>query len=115
MQEPIGYNVTHDNGVVAMAFSVGKSLFPDPPAYRVGLDVMLLQLPKRDTFPGFVEIFSEQVRIVGSYIVPLLMSFGLVDVSRTNDTSPTCISSIALTPRAATTVLPHMDAEGSIY
>ncbi|PIL36816.1 hypothetical protein GSI_00506 [Ganoderma sinense ZZ0214-1] len=59
--EPIGYNVTHDNGVVAMAFSTGNSLFPDPPAYRIGLDVMLLQLPKRDTFPGFVEIFSEQL------------------------------------------------------
>ena len=44
-----------------MAFSTGKDLYPDPPAYRIGLDVMLLQLPKRDTFPGFVEILSEQV------------------------------------------------------
>ena len=44
-----------------MAFSSGDNLYPDPPAYRVGLDVMLLQLPKRDTFPAFVEIFSEQV------------------------------------------------------
>ncbi|KAI1792852.1 hypothetical protein LXA43DRAFT_1003505 [Ganoderma leucocontextum] len=61
VREPIGYNITHDNGVIAMAFSTGKSLFPDPPAYRTGLDVMLLQLPKRDTFPGFVEIFSEQL------------------------------------------------------
>ena len=61
VEPPIGYNITHDNGVVAMAFSTGKDLYPDPPAYRIGLDVMLLQLPKRDTFPGFVEIFSEQV------------------------------------------------------
>lgn len=43
-----------------MAFSSGSDLYPDPPAYRIGIDVMLLQLPKRDTFPGFVEIFSDQ-------------------------------------------------------
>lgn len=61
IEPPIGYNITHDNGVVGMAFSSGADLYPDPPAYRVGLDVMLLQLPKRDTFPGFVDIFSEQV------------------------------------------------------
>ncbi|KAI0637858.1 hypothetical protein C8Q77DRAFT_1088160 [Trametes polyzona] len=58
---PVGYNITHDNGVVAMASSVGSDLYPDPPAYRVGIDVMLLQLPKRDTFPGFVEIFKDQL------------------------------------------------------
>ncbi|KAI0356587.1 hypothetical protein OH77DRAFT_1452511 [Trametes cingulata] len=58
---PIGYNITHDNGIVAMAYSSGNGLFPDPPAYRVGIDVMLLQLPKRDTFPGFVEVFSDQL------------------------------------------------------
>ena len=45
-----------------MAFSTGSDLYPDPPAYRIGVDVMLLQLPKRDTFSGFVQIFSEQVR-----------------------------------------------------
>ncbi|KAI0722954.1 hypothetical protein C8Q76DRAFT_721089 [Earliella scabrosa] len=58
---PIGYNITHDNGVVAMVHSSGSDLYPDPPAYRLGIDVMLLQLPKRDTFPGFVGIFSEQL------------------------------------------------------
>ena len=59
---PIGYNITHDSGVVAMAFCSGQDLYPDPPAFRVGVDVMLLQLPKRDTFPEFVGIFSEQVK-----------------------------------------------------
>ena len=44
-----------------MVFSSGHDLYPDPPAYRLGIDVMLLQLPKRDTFTGFVGIFSEQV------------------------------------------------------
>ncbi|KAH9894315.1 hypothetical protein C8Q73DRAFT_695253 [Cubamyces lactineus] len=61
LDTPVGYNITHDNGVVAMAYSAGADLYPDPPAYRVGIDVMLLQLPKRDTFPGFVEIFSDQL------------------------------------------------------
>lgn len=61
MNPPIGFNVTHDNGVVAMVYSEDGDLYPDPPVYRVGLDVMLLELPKRDTFPGFVEVFSDQV------------------------------------------------------
>ncbi|KAL7282154.1 hypothetical protein ACG7TL_003623 [Trametes sanguinea] len=61
LDTPIGYNVTHDNGVIAMAYSTGADLYPDPPAYRVGVDVMLLQLPKRDTFSGFVEVFSDQL------------------------------------------------------
>ncbi|KAI0751411.1 hypothetical protein C8Q80DRAFT_574355 [Daedaleopsis nitida] len=58
---PVGYNITHDNGVVAMVSSTGLDLYPDPPAYRLGIDVMLLQLPKRDTFTGFVGVFSEQL------------------------------------------------------
>ncbi|KAI0676921.1 hypothetical protein C8Q78DRAFT_1000210 [Trametes maxima] len=61
LDPPIGYNITHDNGVVAMVYSVGSDLYPDPPAYRIGIDVMLLQLPKRDTFPGFVETFADQL------------------------------------------------------
>ncbi|KAI0650077.1 hypothetical protein C8Q79DRAFT_942183 [Trametes meyenii] len=61
LQQPIGYNITHDNGVVAMVYSIGPDLYPDPSAYRIGIDVMLLQLPKRDTFPGFVEIFVDQL------------------------------------------------------
>ncbi|CDO74018.1 hypothetical protein BN946_scf185043.g67 [Trametes cinnabarina] len=61
LSSPIGYNITHDNGVVAMAYSTGADLYPDPPAYRVGVDVMLLQLPKRDTFSGFVNVFSDQL------------------------------------------------------
>ncbi|KAI0771911.1 hypothetical protein BD413DRAFT_678515 [Trametes elegans] len=61
LKSAIGYNITHDNGVVAMAYSVGSHLYPDPPAYRIGIDAMLLQIPKRDTFPGFVEIFYDQL------------------------------------------------------
>ncbi|KAH9943110.1 uncharacterized protein BXZ73DRAFT_97165 [Epithele typhae] len=61
LNPPVGYNITHDNGVVGMALSSGDDLYPDPPAYRVGLDVMRLHLDKRDNFSGFVEIFSEQL------------------------------------------------------
>ncbi|TBU32066.1 hypothetical protein BD311DRAFT_655567 [Dichomitus squalens] len=69
IEPPIGFNITHDNGVVAMAYSTGQDLYPDPPAYRVGLDIMRLQLPKRDTFPGFVEIFGEQLTALENSIL----------------------------------------------
>ncbi|KAI9067617.1 hypothetical protein FKP32DRAFT_1620097 [Trametes sanguinea] len=72
LKTPIGYNVTHDNGVVAMAYSTGADLYPDPPAYRVGVDIMLLQLPKRDTFSGFVDVFSDQLtRLERNILLPL--------------------------------------------
>jgi 4'-phosphopantetheinyl transferase len=58
---PIGYNITHDNGAVAMAYASGPELYPDPPAYRVGIDVMRLQLPRRITYAAFVESVSDQV------------------------------------------------------
>ncbi|KAI0752225.1 4'-phosphopantetheinyl transferase superfamily [Irpex lacteus] len=61
LHEPIGYNITHDNGVVAMAYASGSELYPDPPAYRVGIDVMLLQLPRRITYAEFVESVSDQL------------------------------------------------------
>lgn len=51
--------MSHDNALVAMAFASGDR---DPPVYRVGVDVMKVELSKRETFPEFVKIFSEQVR-----------------------------------------------------
>ncbi|KAI0699404.1 hypothetical protein BC835DRAFT_1503242 [Cytidiella melzeri] len=61
LPEPIGYNITHDNGAVAMAYACGSELYPDPPAHRIGIDVMLLQLPKRITYAEFVESVSDQL------------------------------------------------------
>ncbi|PFH52686.1 hypothetical protein AMATHDRAFT_139673 [Amanita thiersii Skay4041] len=49
---PIGYNITHDNAVVAMAFSPGTH---NPPAYLIGIDIMRVHLPGRDTFTRFVK------------------------------------------------------------
>ncbi|OBZ76787.1 L-aminoadipate-semialdehyde dehydrogenase-phosphopantetheinyl transferase [Grifola frondosa] len=57
----IGYNITHDSGMIAMAYASGDDLYPDPPAYRIGVDVMKLQLPKRDTFHGFVNTVGDQL------------------------------------------------------
>ncbi|KAI0921498.1 hypothetical protein AcW1_004544 [Taiwanofungus camphoratus] len=61
LDTPIGYNITHDSGLIAMAFTSGDDLYPDPPAYRIGLDVMQLRLPRRETFAGFVDIVSDQL------------------------------------------------------
>ncbi len=58
----MAYNITHDNSMIAMVFSYGDDLYPDPPAYRLGIDVMCIQLPRRNTLAGFIEIFEEQVR-----------------------------------------------------
>ena len=64
----IGYNVTHDAGLIAMGFEVGttseeQEAWIDPPAHRIGVDVMRLSLPDRFTFQAFVETVGDAVRI----------------------------------------------------
>ncbi|CAL1702316.1 unnamed protein product [Somion occarium] len=59
--QPLGFNLTHDNGLIAMVYSTGEDLFLDAPAYRLGVDVMRLRLPHRQSLPEFIEIFSEQL------------------------------------------------------
>ena len=61
----IGYNVTHDAGLIAMAFEVGTTPdqpWIDPPAHRIGVDVMRLSIPDRFTFQTFVETVGDAVR-----------------------------------------------------
>lgn len=58
LNPPIAFNISHDNNLVAMAFGPGSD---DPPAFRIGVDVMKVELPKRSPFPQFVKAFSEQV------------------------------------------------------
>ncbi|KAI0786329.1 hypothetical protein C8Q75DRAFT_266823 [Abortiporus biennis] len=58
---PIGYNITHDNGLIGMVYSTGDDLFADPPAYRLGIDVMKLSPPKGERIIDFINIFSEQL------------------------------------------------------
>jgi len=58
LDPPLAFNVSHDNALVAMAFGPGEH---DPPAYRLGVDIMKVELPKRESFPTFVRIFSDQL------------------------------------------------------
>jgi len=61
-QVHIGYNVTHDAGLIAMAFEVGTTPdqpWIDPPAHRIGVDVMHLSIPDRFTFQAFVETVGD--------------------------------------------------------
>ena len=63
---PIGYNITHDNGVVAIAFAHGMELATPPGTneriHPIGVDVMKLHLPRRHTLLDFVDVVSDQVR-----------------------------------------------------
>jgi len=58
LDPPMGFNVSHDSGMVVMAFAEGRY---DPPAYRIGVDVMEVKLPPRDTFRGFVHTVGDQL------------------------------------------------------
>ncbi|KAF8138216.1 4'-phosphopantetheinyl transferase superfamily [Boletus edulis] len=58
LDPPLGFNVTHDEGVVAMAFGTGDL---GPPAYIIGVDVMQLKIPPRTTFCEFVDSVSSQL------------------------------------------------------
>lgn len=60
---PLGFNVTHDEGVIAMAFGTGDL---GPPAFNVGIDVMQLKIPPRTTFVDFVDSVSSQASILTS-------------------------------------------------
>ncbi|KAH0839688.1 4'-phosphopantetheinyl transferase superfamily [Lanmaoa asiatica] len=70
LDPPLGFNVTHDEGVVAMAFGTGDL---GPPAYNVGVDVMQLKVPPRTSFHEFVESVSSQ-------LTPLELATLLADV-----------------------------------
>ncbi|KAJ7638611.1 hypothetical protein FB45DRAFT_976736 [Roridomyces roridus] len=55
---PIAYNVSHDNGLVAM---VSSSNTHNPPAFTIGVDVMKVRVPGREPFKSFVKTMSEQL------------------------------------------------------
>ncbi|EGO01734.1 hypothetical protein SERLA73DRAFT_177190 [Serpula lacrymans var. lacrymans S7.3] len=58
LDPPLAYNVTHDQGVVAMAFGNGHL---GPPAYTIGVDVMKVHIPPRTTFLSFVDSVGSQL------------------------------------------------------
>lgn len=59
---PVAFNVSHDNALVAMAFGdVTDGDAAHAPAYRLGVDVMKVELPRGETLDGFVNTFAEQL------------------------------------------------------
>ncbi|KAJ7068072.1 hypothetical protein C8F01DRAFT_589384 [Mycena amicta] len=54
----IAYNISHDNGLVAMASSSNTH---NPPAFSLGIDVMKVRIPGRESFASFVETAGDQL------------------------------------------------------
>jgi 4'-phosphopantetheinyl transferase len=50
---PIEYNITHDNNLVAMAFTSSNN---------IGIDVMKLRIPGQESLASFVDTLGDQVR-----------------------------------------------------
>ena len=50
-----------------MAWASGGDLV-GPPAYKLGVDVMKVQLPKRECFANFLDAFGDQVSQYGPKI-----------------------------------------------
>jgi len=92
----IGYNVTHDAGLIAVAFEVGTTSnepWIDPPAHRIGVDVMHLSIPDRFTFQAFVETVGDAVRASSCFsLVPFPLPHSVSTVV------PRCCSVPALDP-----------------
>ncbi|KAL0949571.1 hypothetical protein HGRIS_009620 [Hohenbuehelia grisea] len=58
LHPPLGFNITHDNALIAIAVCEGVH---HPPAYSIGIDVMKIRVPGRDTFASFVHTVSDQL------------------------------------------------------
>ena len=66
MTSPIAFNVSHDNGLVAMVHSPGLI---NPPVYTLGVDVMKVRIPGNDTLQQFIDIMAEQVRRIFLHVL----------------------------------------------
>ncbi len=54
---PIAFNVSHDNGLIAMAFGKGAH---GPPSFSLGVDVMKVRIPGRDSLASFIDTMEDQ-------------------------------------------------------
>ncbi|CAA7260173.1 unnamed protein product [Cyclocybe aegerita] len=54
----MAYNITHDNNLIAMAFGPGLQ---NPPAFSIGIDVMKVRIPGRESLESFITTMGEQV------------------------------------------------------
>ncbi|KAJ7086670.1 hypothetical protein C8R44DRAFT_820754 [Mycena epipterygia] len=55
---PIAYNVSHDNALIVMVSSANAH---NPPAFSMGVDVMKVRIPGRESFASFVETVGDQL------------------------------------------------------
>ncbi|KAK0242513.1 hypothetical protein EDD85DRAFT_292752 [Armillaria nabsnona] len=58
LDPPVAFNVSHDNGLVAMVFGPGTA---NPPSFTIGIDVMKIRIPGRESFRSFVETVGDQL------------------------------------------------------
>ncbi|KAJ7047585.1 hypothetical protein C8F04DRAFT_985714 [Mycena alexandri] len=56
----IAYNVSHDNGLIAIVSSANTH---NPPAFTIGVDVMKVRIPGRESFASFVETVGDQLTV----------------------------------------------------
>ncbi|KAF5321092.1 hypothetical protein D9619_000959 [Psilocybe cf. subviscida] len=68
---PIAYNVTHDNNLIAMAVAPGKL---NPPAFGVGIDIMKIRVPGRETIRSFINTVGDQLTPLEHYLLKLATS-----------------------------------------
>jgi 4'-phosphopantetheinyl transferase len=62
LDPPLALNVSHDGALVALAFApVPAADAAHAPAYRLGVDVMRVALPRRETLRAFVGAFVDQL------------------------------------------------------
>ncbi|KAK0206294.1 hypothetical protein DFS33DRAFT_1372650 [Desarmillaria ectypa] len=61
LDPPVAFNISHDNGLVAMAFGPGTA---NPPSFTVGIDVMKVRIPGRESFKSFVETVGDQLTLL---------------------------------------------------
>ncbi|XP_006459883.1 hypothetical protein AGABI2DRAFT_219279, partial [Agaricus bisporus var. bisporus H97] len=57
LNPPLGFNITHDNSLIALAFSRNQN----PPTRSIGIDIMKLHIPGKESFPSFVHTVGDQL------------------------------------------------------
>ncbi|KAJ7095175.1 hypothetical protein B0H15DRAFT_775098 [Mycena belliarum] len=58
LNPPIAFNVSHDNGLIVMVSSANTY---NPPAFTIGVDIMKVRIPGRESLASFVETMGEQL------------------------------------------------------
>jgi len=59
LDPPIEYNITHDNDLVAMAFTLGHQQRRNN--RTIGIDVMKVRIPGHESFASFVDSVGDQL------------------------------------------------------